>query len=159
MPVADASGAEGAGDGSVAEVEDDHRLAAAERGVHHLEAGERHLLRRRADDEHACAISAQRSSAMAPVAGTTPRAQPSLVTTAPGADRARGEARRAAATGPGRGGGTAHSSVCSQSSQPISAASAAPQMSATGNCRGSQLADAGEPRERVPGPPGQVPAA
>ena len=46
-----AGGVKGAGDGGVAGVEDDHRLAAAERGVHHLEPGERHVLRRGADDE------------------------------------------------------------------------------------------------------------
>jgi hypothetical protein len=55
----DANGAEGAGDGGVAAagVKDDHRLAAAERGVHHLEPGERHVLRhlqhRGTDDERA----------------------------------------------------------------------------------------------------------
>ena len=81
------------------------------------------------------------------------------MTTAPARIARAATARRTAATRPGRGGGTAHSSVCSQSSQPISAASAAPEISATGSCLGSQLRHAAEPRERMPGPSGQVPAA
>src|ERR1700739_2046078 len=49
----EASGAKGANDGGVAEVEDDYRLAAAERGVYHLETRERHLLPDRTRDQRA----------------------------------------------------------------------------------------------------------
>src|SRR5262249_14849205 len=79
----------------------------------------------------------QQSITRAPVAGATPSAQPSLVTTAPARSTRLASSPRAAASSPGRGGGTAHSSVCTQCSQPASAASAAATISASGDCPGS----------------------
>ena len=85
------------------------------------------------------AASAQDSVTRPPDPAATPRQPPSLVTTPPPRIARAVAARRAATIRPGRAGGTSHSSVCSQLSQPTRAASAAPASRASGSWRGSQV--------------------
>src|SRR5450756_2229124 len=85
------------------------------------------------------AIWDQVSSAIPPVTAATPSAHPSLVTTLPAAISRAASAPRTAAITPGRGGGAVRPPVRSQSSQPITRASAEPVISAMGNCPDSQF--------------------
>jgi hypothetical protein len=84
-------------------------------------------------------VSDQGTVTRAPDPGATPRQVPSLVTTPPARIIRLVAARRPATSRPGRAGGMLTSSVCSQLSQPMMAASAAPARMASGSWRGSQL--------------------
>ncbi len=120
-------------------VEHDDRLAAAQRGVHQLEAGERHVLLVGPATSTPRFSSAQRSSATAPVAGTTPRAHAVPGEHGAGPDGAGGEggaqrrdqARAAAAEAPTR---RCAASQASRRGRPRPRRAAARR----GNCRGSQ---------------------
>ena len=85
------------------------------------------------------AASGQDSVIREPDPAATPRQLPSLVTTPPARMARLIAARRTATSRPGRAGRMLISSVCSQLSQPMMAASAAPATMASGSWRGSQL--------------------